>query len=182
MDKINNHFTREYMAKRLHLIWRGPIVTKIINDILKPKSVIDFGCSVGDLVKGFLDIGIPAKGVDGSEGAREHYIAPAESFVLHDLTKPLYNQKADLLISFEIYFLLSYNDRIKFIKNVARVCKRALISAPDELKDGLRDTMALHGFKQITEPTIQIRAQLEDIKHKAAVKGIYHNNMYFERH
>jgi len=181
MDKINKHFTSEYMAKRLHLIWRGPIVCQIIKELLKPKSVIDFGCSVGDLVKGFIEIGVNAIGVDGSEGAREHFIAPAENFILHDLTKPLYKIKADLLVSFEIYFLLIPDERIKFVKNVGRCCNRALISAPVELQEGLLKAMRLQNFYQVLMPTKKLQDNLEDIKHKAAVKGIYHNTMYFER-
>lgn len=76
--------------------WRAPIVCKAVVHAMKhahdfvPKSAIDLGCATGDLVQGFLDLGLDAWGIEGSKAALPYLaVNPTYRVQFHDLREPL---------------------------------------------------------------------------------------------
>jgi len=52
----------------------------------KPLSLLDVGCGEGHAVKWFLEHGVDAYGVDGSEVAKAAGVIPEDRFLVHDFT------------------------------------------------------------------------------------------------
>jgi hypothetical protein len=53
------------------------------------KSAVDVGCATGDLVQGFLDLGLDAWGIEGSPAAAPYLACPPERVAFHDLREPM---------------------------------------------------------------------------------------------
>ncbi|MGQ9808766.1 MAG: class I SAM-dependent methyltransferase [Armatimonadota bacterium] len=79
-------------------------IVPFLMQVVRPNSVIDFGCGSGTWLKVFQDAGVEdIKGLDGSaDGLELGYITEAQ-FEQHDLSKPVrLNRKYDLAISLEV--------------------------------------------------------------------------------
>ncbi len=68
---------------------RVPYVVQGIKEMFNPKSVIDIGCAIGDTIKGLLEVGIEAYGIEGSRAAEEYLVAPKERVRFLDLRIPI---------------------------------------------------------------------------------------------
>lgn len=87
MIPLTNIYKGGFFKNRHKLMWRAPIVCKAVADAIKFNSVIDVGCAIGDLVKGFQELGYFSRGLEGSKAAKD-FLVVSEKFVdFHDLRK-----------------------------------------------------------------------------------------------
>jgi len=84
------------------LLWRVPIVCEAITAAYQPKTVVDAGCAIGDLVQGFLELGVDAYGIEGSEAARDYLVVPEKRIFWRDLRTPIDVGSFDLAVCFEV--------------------------------------------------------------------------------
>jgi len=75
----------------------------IISGEFNPSSIIDFGCSFGNILSPFEKKGIEIFGLEGSKVAKKYLKIKQENFLLFDLRKPYKdNRKYDLCFCFEV--------------------------------------------------------------------------------
>lgn len=74
MIPLEETYSGRFFRTRHKLAWRAEPMCKVINDIFHPKSLVDVGCAIGDLVKGFVDLGIDAYGIEGSEEVKPYLV------------------------------------------------------------------------------------------------------------
>lgn len=82
-------YKKSFFTKRHRLAWRAPIVCKAIADTIKFHTVIDIGCAIGDLVKGYQDLGKTAYGIEGSTEAKPYLVCQKGTVFFLDLRRPL---------------------------------------------------------------------------------------------
>jgi len=125
-------FNREYFedgTKGYRLYRDFPSNYKTLEVILerKPESVLELGCARAYIVKKLEDRGIRAVGVDVSLHCWHTRVT--DSFVLYDVTKvpwPFGDKEFDLCFSKDFMEHLPEDKLPVIIKEMARVCKRAL--------------------------------------------------------
>jgi hypothetical protein len=181
MEALDVQYGPLFMRKRKYLSWRAPIVCKAIVDVLNPISVIDLGCGHGDLVKGFVDLGITAYGVDGSKWASSESGIPDLIFI-RDLRDDVDLPNCDLALCIEVLSVIDILYHLKVVENICYHSKRAIIGI-DQSKaiDHIYNDMANFGFYRNRYVEDDIKSKLEPWKRKQAIKAIYYGMMYFER-
>ena len=182
MKNINTHFNKQYFESRKHIAWRGDVVAQAIIDSFKPESVVDVGCSIGDIVAGLQKAGVQTvRGIDGAFEAGRQYVGPPKSFVYRDMRKAkgISMGVFKLCICFEVFQYIEQKYHQTFIRNLQRLSNKILISVPEELEPAVELHMVSNKFRK--KDILAFRAPLEHLKSKPAIKGIYHNTMYFER-
>lgn len=176
-------FDSHYMRKRKYLAWRAPIICSAIKRVFHPTSVIDFGCSIGDLVQGFNEISVPAIGFDSCKDLFDH--SYSEAMVINwDITKPLPTRsKFDLALCIEVLKFISIQDLDFLILNFKQHSKRVLIGygGNEPYKKGIFEVMLSKGYEPAEYLLDRLREQLESWKSKPAIKALYHGCMYFEQ-
>jgi len=96
MIDIAKLYSDAFFKGRSRYHWRAPIVCSAVVSALDhvhtfdPMSAVDLGCATGDLVKGFLDLGLDAWGIEGGVAAAP-YLAVEDTWRVqfHDLRHPL---------------------------------------------------------------------------------------------
>lgn len=105
-------------------------VLPIVEDLIKPKSVIDVGCGNGAWLHYFQKKNIKIKGVDGDYVDKSILKIPIDCFLAHDLTKPLkLNEKYDLAMSLEVAEHLDEKYADIFIDSLTSLSDVILFSA-----------------------------------------------------
>lgn len=76
----------------------------IVNNIIKPKSVLDVGCGQGGWLRAWQGSGVEDfLGVDGDYVDKTRLVIPKKKFMPYDLKTPLkLNRKFDLVMSLEV--------------------------------------------------------------------------------
>ena len=173
-------FDSNYMRKRKYLAWRAPIICSAIKKVFHPTSVVDFGCSIGDLVHGFNEIAIPAIGFDSSEDLFD-WSEPETPIFIQDITQPLPTHSCfDLSLCVEVLRFIPDEKFEGLLYNLYNHSKRVLIGYGGDRKKQLIERMNVYGFiLSVGDEMTLLRAQLEPWKTKPAVKALYHGGMYF---
>ena len=172
-------FTSEYMRKRRYLAWRAPIICSAVKRVFRPTSVVDFGCSIGDLVKGFNDISVPAIGFDLCKELFDwsHYETP---IIVQDIAEPLPTQSVfDLALCLEVLRFIPDEKLEGLLHNIYCHSKRVLIGYGGDRKENIIERMIKFGFTVSKSEMDLLRTHLEPWKTKPAVKALYHGGMYF---
>jgi len=80
------------------------VIAPLLTRKFGPRSVVDFGCGVGDWLAAFAAAGVPdALGLDGSWVPLENLQIPQSSFQLADVTRPIIlPRRFDLAICLEV--------------------------------------------------------------------------------
>jgi len=111
------------------------IVPFIIEQLsFKPKSVIDFGCGLGQWLKVFKDFGTETVlGIDGEHVPNErkmiHDITEFKTFDLNNITNLKLSTKFDLAISFEVAEHLNETRAFEFIYALTQSSDIVIFSA-----------------------------------------------------
>jgi len=172
-------FDSNYMRKRKYLAWRAPIICSAIKKVFKPTSVVDFGCSIGDLVKGFNDISVPAIGFDLCKELFEwsHYETP---IIVQDITQPLPTfSRFDLALCLEVLRFIPDDKLDGLLSNLSSHSTRVIIGYGGDRKNHIVKELTDYGFVQSKDEMDQLRECLEPWKTKPAVKALYHGGMYW---
>jgi len=131
-------YPASFFEKRARYTWRAPIVCGSIASWFELngwplESAVDLGCAIGDLVQGFLDLGIEAFGFDGSAAARPYIVCPTDRWDVLDLRKPLGSAfeefHVDVCTCFEVAEHLEEEYADQFIENLCCLSDVIIMSA-----------------------------------------------------
>ena len=200
MKSLDAIYPARYFARRKSLNWRAPIVCGAINDVVKPKRVVDVGCATGDLINGWIELGVDAYGVEGSPGAREFLECPGERVVFHDLRIPMENDRhmfigdhnpIDLVTCFEVAEHIEEEFADQFVDNLVIFgAPEILISAAPPGQGGHYHVncqpyeywiqkFRTRGYARVQIAEDRIKKALAPWRHKAGVKAYYNNLLHF---
>jgi hypothetical protein len=131
MKPLEQIYKGGFFKNRYRLEWRAPIIVDAIVQVFNPKSVIDIGCAVGEVVKELRKRNIDAKGLEGSLSVKPFLLVPERDVLFHDLRKPLpqMDQKFDLAICFEVAEHIEEEHSDAFLDNLSSLSDVVLMSA-----------------------------------------------------
>lgn len=107
------------------------VVAPILNDIVRPASVLDVGCGVGTWACEFVRLGVPVvRGIDGDYVDRAALMIPSDFFTSADLKVPFdLGRQFDLVVSLEVAEHLPSSSAATFVESLVRHGKVIAFSA-----------------------------------------------------
>ena len=193
MKPLDEIYKPGFFKRRDSLSWRAPIICGPVIEILRPKSVIDVGCAIGDLVEYFLEKGLDAYGLEGTENIIPWIKISQWRLYFKDLRMKIdLGKKFDLVTCFEVFEHIEPEYADILLANLTGMSDRLLISAAPPGQGGhyhvncqpisyWNEKFDRLGYKSDTNIVAKIRERLVPWKHKPGVKAIYQNLAYFER-
>jgi SAM-dependent methyltransferase len=114
-------------------------ITSIVQDLIKPSSVVDVGCGVGTWLKVMENNGISdILGIEGMWVKDESIVISKNNFLKTDLSQPIgVNRQFDLAISMEVAEHIEEKKSDQFIKNLTDLAPVVLFSAAIPLQGGV---------------------------------------------
>jgi len=175
LSDIEQKFTKKYMFTKTYIAWRKDIICDAIYNVLKPKSLIDVGCSIGELVQGFKERGVEAKGLDGSRNILEYLKCDINDVMFEDLSEHIeLNFKYDVATCFEVFGILPQEHREQAVKNLCGFSDRVLVACEEKYMNEVRDYMTDNYYLEFPVMAIKIKHQVpEKWRGKDAVSKIY---------
>jgi hypothetical protein len=183
--------------------WRAPIVCACVQYMFpETKSVIDVGCATGDLVKGFMDLGLDAWGLEGDPSCVPYLVCPERRVLIHDLREPLAvadprwrDMRLDLVTCWEVLEHVEPEHVDVLVQNLVDLSDRLLLSAcpPSTRKGGSVhhvneqppeywvEKFGAHGYKRGPKREQIFRAVTQPWRHKYGIKAFWENVIYFEK-
>lgn len=120
-------------SEAMHNLESPSQIVPVILEIIKPKSVVDFGCGIGTFLHVFKKNGVSeVMGLDGKWVNKEllhKYISESEFKEVNLEESISLEKKYDLAISLEVAEHLSEKSAITFVKNLARCADKVVFSA-----------------------------------------------------
>ena len=100
-------------------------------DLLQPRSVVDFGCGLGEWAQQFKTLGaVDVIGVDGVHVNQDDLAVSADEFIRADLTLPIdLGRRFDLAVSLEVAEHLPESSADQFVSTLAHHASAVLFSA-----------------------------------------------------
>ena len=193
MKPLDEIYKPGFFKRRDSLSWRAPIICGPVIEILRPKSVIDVGCAIGDLVEYFLEKGLDAYGLEGTENIIPWIKISQWRLYFKDLRMKIdLGKKFDLVTCFEVFEHIEPEYADILLANLTGMSDRLLISAAPPGQGGhyhvncqpinyWNEKFDLLCYKPDANIVTKIRERLAPWKHKPGVKAIYQNLAYFER-
>ena len=193
MKPLDEIYKPGFFKRRDSLSWRAPIICGPVIETLWPKSVIDVGCAIGDLVEYFLEKGLDAYGLEGTENIIPWLKISQWRLYFKDLRTEIdLGKKFDLVTCFEVFEHIEPEYADILLANLTGMSDRLLISAAPPGQGGHYHVNCQPmvywiekfdnlGYKPDTGVVADIRKRLAPWKHKPGVKAIYQNLAYFER-
>ena len=113
-------------------------VVPLVLDLVRPRSVIDVGCAMGEWLSVFREHGVEDfHGVDGDYIQRDALLIPQDRFSSCDLTKAIDVQRRfDLAVSLEVAEHLPESSAAEFIHSLVRLAPLVLFSAAIPFQGG----------------------------------------------
>mgnify|MGYP003119705430 CR=1 FL=1 len=100
----------------------GGFIIPKLNDLLKPKTVVDIGCAGGGQIELWRNLEVDARGVEGSPNIDEIVSTVAKEFILsHDLRDKLESpiiDNVDLIQSYEVAEHIEHKFSEVFVENM----------------------------------------------------------------
>jgi len=191
MKSVGEIYGPRFFARRCSLNWRPKIVCTAISNVLKPKSVIDVGCAIGDYVQYWESVlGVKAHGIEGSPYAAPYFVS--DKVIVADVRKEIVRIWADLVTCLEVleHIEIEYIDN--FLSNMIPMSDRFLVSAAPPGQGGHYHVncqpreywvkkMKDLGFCYDESIVEEVRKEMEPWKHKKEIRAYYNNLLYFER-
>lgn len=129
MSKYDPHFYSTYQSASFS---SATHFVRLLNPILKPKSVVDVGCGIGTWLKAWRTAGIEdIQGIDGNYVDRTQLQIPVEKFSPCDLANPpkTWTRKFDLAVSMEVGEHLPDTSSEAFVRLLCSLSDVVLFSA-----------------------------------------------------
>jgi hypothetical protein len=194
MKPLEDIYKGGFFKVRHKLSWRAPYVCQAIVEVLKPESVIDVGCGIGDYVDGFQKLGITSAGIEGSDNFKKFQV-PGTLVFQNDLRRAIKvpnNMRFDLAMSFEVaeHIEPEYSDI--YTLNLTELSDQVLITAAPPGQKGHYhvncqppeywvEKFDRFDYEFGIEPVKKIREHWEPVKYKKEMGAYYRNLMYFCR-
>lgn len=137
-------------------------IVPLVLEFIRPQSVVDVGCGTGAWLSVFQEQGVEdILGVDGDYVELRSLLVPEESFLVHDLTKPLeLERQFDLVVSLEVAEHLSHKYAKTFVESLVRLGPVVMFSAAipyqggvnhvnEQWQDYWRDLFNENGFEAV---------------------------------
>lgn len=193
MIPLEEIYPAAFFSGRNRRAWRAPIICGAVNKVLAPRSVLDVGCGIGDLIAQWLKQGVKAFGLEGSLGAHEFLVCPEDHVLWTDLRKKLTAALSfDLVTCFEVAEHIEPVFAPVFVRNLTLASDRVLMSAAPPGQEGHHhvncrpleywiDRLSDCGYEFHGDQVAAIQAELEPYKHKKDIKPFYYNMLYFQK-
>ncbi|MBW2598554.1 MAG: methyltransferase domain-containing protein [Deltaproteobacteria bacterium] len=194
MKPLDEIYKPGFFKRRDSLSWRAPIICGPVIEILRPNSVIDVGCAIGDLVECFLEKGLDAYGLEGTENVIPWLKIPRKRllYIVDLRTQFDLQRKFDLAMCFEVLEHVEPEHADTLVKNLTDISDRLLISAAPPGQGGhyhvncqpmayWNEKFGTLGYRPDAGVVARIRDQLAPWKQKPGVKAIHQNLAYFEK-
>ena len=108
--------------------WKA--TAQFIQEIYKPRRVVQFGCEKGYLLSDLTELGIEVVGVDSSSYARSH--GAVESWgavkIIPALPTEQLQNPFDLALALGLVYTLNLTDAMQCIRTMERIAHRAFIT------------------------------------------------------
>ena len=129
-----------YEVQRLASIESARVIAPLVMELVRPASVIDFGCGVGTWLSVFEENGLrEVRGIDGPWVDRRSLLIRPECFVAADLAQPIdAGKRFDLAISLEVAEHIRAERAATFVESLARAAPVVLFSAAIPSQGGVR--------------------------------------------
>jgi len=204
---LNELYSYRFFRGRARYHWRAPILCGSINymwlrDHLK--SAIDVGAGAGDLVKGFLDLGYDAYGIEGIDTCRQYLVCPDERMIIHDLRLPIdlksymWNTRFDICTCWEVAEHIEPEFADVFIENLIGLSDRILMSAcppnpagkpskgsvghwNEQPQSYWQGKFKIRGYARHEKVEERFRNLVSPWKSKYGIKAFYQNVLYFQK-
>ena len=113
-------------------------VVPLVRDLVRPRSVIDVGCAMGEWLSVFREHGVEdVYGIDGDYVQRDALLIPQDRFKSCDLTKAIeIDRRFDLALSLEVAEHLPESSAAEFVHSLARLAPLVLFSAAIPFQGG----------------------------------------------
>ncbi len=207
MKPLAETYSGRFFRTRHRLAWRAEHMCKVINDVFQPKSLMDVGCAIGDLVKGFVDLGIDAYGIEGSEEVKPHLVCIESKnpqlikgfnemrlrILINDLRIPfklgvMRDLKFDLVTCIEVAEHIEPEYADIFIDNITGLSDKILMSYAGPVQLGHSHVNCqefeyweekFHKKNYLYSPSIVLKVLegLEPWKHKDGIKALFKHNL-----
>ena len=131
MEELSKTYPPSFFRRRYKEAWRAELFCPPILEILKPRSLIDVGCGIGDFVKWFLNHKINAFGLEGTAAVMDYVVIPTERMFYGDLRRPLSIPaipRFDLAMSIEVAEHIEPEHAANYIHNLACFSDNLLLS------------------------------------------------------
>ena len=193
MEPLSKIYKERFFSGRESLSWRAPILAKNIKELFSPKTVVDVGCAIGDVVQALIDLEIDASGLEGSPEAEPYLVCDRKRVLFHDLREllPQKNQ-FDFVLSLEVAEHIEPDYAARYVRNLCDLGDRILISAAPPGQKGhyhvncqpkhyWQNMFQEFGYKRDTQRESQWCALLEPWRHKKEMTAYMNNILYFYR-
>ena len=113
-------------------------VVPIVLDLIRPGSVVDVGCGLGEWLATFQEHGVSdILGIDGDYVDRDMLYIPQQDFKTIDLNRPFtLNRTFDLAVCLEVAEHLEAEHANDFVESLTRLAPIILFSAAIPLQSG----------------------------------------------
>ena len=192
MKPLNEIYKGGFFKQRHKMNWRvNPFCTMVCNTF-NPKTLIDVGCATGDLVRGFLDRGVDAIGIDGSDGCLEFLEIPRDRFLLLDLRNPIRVGRWDIALCLEVLEHIEPEYADVLVQNLVEMSDKLLISAAPPGQGGhyhvncqpreyWSEKFEGYGFDFRPRWTTSMKKTLKPWAAKPGIKAYYQNLLYYQK-
>jgi len=195
MALLEETYSGRFFRPRHKFAWRAPHICKAIVDTINPTSVIDVGCAIGDIVKGFLDLGIEAYGIEGSKECIPYMQVSEEHYAVEDLRKPIHiNKRFDLVTCFEVAEHVEEEFSDILVDNLCNFSDKILMTFAEPGNQGHSHVncqflgywwdkfVVKRNYKLSLGIPFKIRDILKPFREKDGIKAFFnHNFVYWEK-
>ncbi len=193
MRPLTDIYKESFFSRRHRLSWRAPIVCEAVMRVLKPRSIVDVGCGIGDYVAEFQTVyKIDACGIEGSANCLPYVVANVDRIFIRDLREPLLMRSFDVAMCLEVLEHIEPEYVDQLVGNLSVLSDVLLVSAapPGQLghyhqncqpKEYWHDRFLTGGYEPDEDTVEAIRGCWRPYRQRKEMRAYYDNLMFFVR-